>query len=247
MQSPSVGYTDSGGGVVKCVPDPNGSGATVLQMTVSPQTCAYNCEQREDWDSPRMIGAGASEYISIPIMVPKSFPCTVGTGSPGQGVMFNEQFGAPTNGSPSNDLDVHNKSGGCTAFAFSGDFSGAPGGGGQAWLGSVPAADGKWHDFIEHVVFSTSPSVGEIQLWEDGNPITFNCPNVSAAGCGTTTLHYPTLIPGGTNGSNNWVQINNYRNFQSTSLTTTFYHGAPAMGSSYASVQSTIVGYPGGP
>jgi hypothetical protein len=245
MQNPSVGYTDSGGGVVKCVPDPSGSGATVLQMTVSPQTCAYGCEQREDWDSPRMIPAGANEYFSIPIMVPKSFPCSVGTGSPGQGVMFNEQYGSPTSTSPTNDLDVHNKPGGCMVFAFSGDFTSYNG---QAWLGTTPAADGQWHDFIEHIIFSTNPSVGELQLWEDGNPITFNaCSNTSAiTGCGTTTLHYATLIPGGTDGSENWVQINNYRNFQNNQ-TTTYYHGGPAMGPSYASVQGTILGYPHGP
>lgn len=248
LQSPSAGYTDSGGGVLKCVSDPNGSGQTVLQMTVSPNTCAWSCEQRMDWDSPQMIPAGADEYFSIPILVPTSQSSNLG-GS-GRAVQFDEQFGQPTTGSPSNALAICEE-GSVVVFCGGGNTTGSPGGGQIYYMGSVPANDGKWHDFIEHIVFATNPSVGELEIWEDGNPVTFNgpdCANTSyRIGCGSTTLHYATLIPGATTGSNNWVQLDNYRNNSPASYTSTFLHGAPAMGRSYASVQDTIFGYPHGP
>jgi chitodextrinase len=252
-RSPDLGSSQIGsGGVLQCQSDPNGSSATVLQMTVSPNTCTYNCEQRMDWDSPHNIAAGADKYISIPIMVATNFPCRMGT-SNGIGVMFNEQFGDPqsgvSQGSPTNDLNIQNNSNSaaCMQFSFSGNTSGSSGGASVLWRGPL-AADGAWHDFIEHMVFSTSASVGEVQIWEDGSPITFNtCSNSSTlTGCGTTTLHYPTLEPG-TDGSSNWVQINNYRNDSPANYTTTLYHGAPALGSSFAAVQGTIVNPPYGP
>jgi len=248
LQSPSVGYADSDGGVVKCVADPAGSGQTVLEMIVSPNTCAWSCEQRIDWVSPPMIPAGADEYFSIPILVPTSQTSDIGGN--GRLVQFDEQYGQPTSGSPSNALNICER-GNIVVFCGSGDTTGSPGEGQVYYLGSNPANDGRWHDFVEHMVFSTNASVGELQIWEDGSPLTFNGPDCSntsyRTGCGTTTLHYATLIPGATAGSNNWVQIDNYRNNSPAGYTSTFFHGAPAMGASYDSVRDTMVGYPHGP
>jgi hypothetical protein len=252
MQNPGPGYTTPDGSVVNCLADPNGSGHGVLEMKVTAQTCTYHCERREDWDSPHFITPGWNGYISIPIMIPRGgVPQSLGP-SPGYGAMFNEQFGMPTAGSPSNSLSVQNAlnyaSGGQPVFAFSGNTTGTPGGGTQLWRDNTPAADGHWHDFIEHFVASTNKSVGEIELWKDGRPITFPCHNTATlSGCGTTTLHYATLIPGATNSGNNWVQINNYRNYGSGTYTTTFVHGAPAAGLTYSSVAATVMNAPYGP
>jgi hypothetical protein len=216
-------------------------------MKVTPQTCAWSCEQRLDWDSKHFIQPGSSQYISIPILIPTNgLPCHIGSSSNTLD-MFNEQFGSPTSGSPSNGLNAYENPNGCTVFGYGGNTSGHSGGGQTFWRGAL-AADGHWHDFIEHMVFSTSPQTGEVQLWQDGQPVTFTCTNsTTLSGCGTQTLHYPTLIPGATDGSPNWVQINNYRNNSGASYTSTYYHGSPAAGPSYASVANTIVDPPYGP
>lgn len=241
MENPGVG---SG---LACVPDPNGSGQTVLQMTVTNSTCAWSCEQRMDWDSPRNLVPGGDYYFSVPILIPTSFPNSIGGN--GHLVQFEEVFGMPTSGSPSQSINVC-QSGSSVVFCANNNTTGSAGGGQHVWLGSAAANDGKWHDFIFHEVMSTSASTGELQMWEDGNPITFNGPDCgnssSLSGCGTTTIHYPTLIPGATTQTNNWLQINNYRNTQGIG-TTPLYHGAPAWGATYASVARTIVRYPYGP
>jgi hypothetical protein len=247
--NPAVGYSTGDGAVNDCVPDPLGSGQTVLEMRVTPQTCAWSCEQRLDWDSQHVLHTGQGYYVSIPIMVPVGgLPCRLGS-SPGTGVMFNEQYGAPTRASPSNDLNVQNNSnpGACMQWSFSGNTSGRPGGAPVLWRGGL-AADGRWHDFIEHIVLATSSAAGEIQIWMDGQPVVFNtCSDSSTlTGCGTATLHYPTVIPGATDSGDSWVQINNYRNLQGA-YTTTLYHGAPAAGPSYSSVEQTLVDAPFGP
>jgi poly(3-hydroxybutyrate) depolymerase len=249
-RSPDLGASAIGNGTLQCQTDPNGSGATVLNMTVGSSTCAYQCEQRMDWDSPHFIAAGSDQYISIPVLVPTTFPCSIGS-SNSTLVNFNEQFGNPqsgvSQGSPTIGLDIFQNNGGCVVFGYGGDVSGQSGGGTTLWRDSVPAADGKWHDFIEHVVFSTSATTGEVQLWKDGQPMTFSCSNTSTlTGCGTTTVHYPTLEPGTDNG-NNWIQINNYRNNSGASYTSPLFHGAPAAGPTYESVAATLTNAPFGP
>jgi hypothetical protein len=246
--TPANGYTSSDGGFQGCVPDPNSSGQPVLEQKVTPNTCGWSCEQRMDWQSRSFISAGSDLYISIPILVP-TYQSLIGGN--GWSVQFNEQFGRPASSSPSNSLSVHQVNN-RLVFDFGGNTSGHPGGGGQLWLGSSTANDGQWHDFIEHTVFSTNPAVGEVQVWQDGNPITFSgpdCHNVSGGlqGCGTTTLHYATLIPGSTDGSDNWVQLNNYRNNSPSTYTSTFFHGEAAVGPSYAAVYNTLVNPPYGP
>lgn len=249
MANPDPGYTTRDHSAVSCVPDPKGSGATVLKMRTTAQTCAFECEKREDWASIHFITAGWNGYISIPIMVPvRGVPSSFGPGS-NDGAMFDEQFGLPAEGSASNALTVQNPASGRGApvFAFAANTSGRPGGDRILWRGA-PAADGHWHDFIEHFTASTNPRVGTIQLWEDGHRIRFGCRNsFTLSGCGTRTIHYPTLIPGATAQSANWVQINNYRNNARATYSITYYHGAPAAGPSYASVAATLVNPPYGP
>jgi hypothetical protein len=245
--NPAPGYTTSDGAVNDCVADPLGSGQQVLEMRVTPQTCAWSCEQRLDWDSTHFIQPGSSQFISIPILIPvNGLPCHIGS-SANTLDMFNEQFGSPTSGSPSNGLNAYENPSGCTVFGFGGNTSGHSGGGQTLWRGGA-AADGHWHDFVEHVVFSTSPQTGEVQLWQDGQQVTFSCTDSSTlTGCGTSTLHYPTLISGATDQSANWVQVNNYRNNSGASYTSTYFHGSPAAGPSYQSVENTIVNAPYGP
>lgn len=231
---------------VYCLPDPNGSGQVVLEMNVCGACYGYEGEARADWDSPRNIPIGSNVYFSVPVLVPRN----ADTGVPrGQSFMFEEVYGAPTTRSPSNSLAI-SQSGRRVIFVANGNTSGKPGGGGELWSGTV-ANDGQWHDFIFHMVLSTSAKTGLWQIWEDGKRIRFNgrdCDNNrTLSGCGTATLHFPTVIPGATDASNQWLQINNYRNWENRKITTVVYHGAPAVGPTYASVQRTIVGYPHGP
>jgi hypothetical protein len=243
--TPANGYTSSDGGFQGCVPDPNGSGQMVLEQKVTPNTCGWSCEQRMDWQSTRFITSGADVYISVPILVP-TYQSLIGGNA--WLVMFNENYGLPANTSPADAMNVYQENG-QLVFGFGGNTTGHTGGEQHLWMGSTPANDGKWHDFIEHFVASTNKSIGTIELWEDGSPITFNaCSNSSTlSGCGTTTLHYPTLITGGTDQSNNWVQLNNYRNNSPSSYTSTLFHGGASVGSSYASVYNTLINPPYGP
>lgn len=216
-------------------------------MNVCGACYGYRREARADWDSPRSIPIGSSVYFSVPVLVP-TYPNN--RLAPGRRFMVEEVYGAPTTDSPSNEVDVSRR-GRSVVFVAMGNTSGRPGGGGgELWSGPV-ANDGRWHDFIFHMVLSTSAATGLWQLWEDGKRIRFNGPGCSnggtLSGCGTTTLHFPTVIRDATDGSNQWLQINNYRNWQNGSINTLVYHGAPAFGPTYASVRDTIVGYPHGP
>jgi hypothetical protein len=249
MANPGPGSATRARSAVTCVPDPRGSGARVLKMKTTAHTCAWHCQRRVDWDSIHFITAGWNGYISIPILVPVGgVPASFGPSS-GYGAMFDEQYGMPTQRSPSNALTVQNPASGTGApvFAFAANTSGRAGGDRILWRGA-PAADGHWHDFIEHFIASTHPRVGTIQLWQDAHPIRFSCTNSrTLSGCGTTTIHYPTLIPGATDQSANWVQINNYRNNGSATYPITYYHGPPAAGPTYASVAATLLTPPYGP
>lgn len=64
---------------------------------------------------------------------------------------------------------------------------------GAIW--KIPYGNGTWHDFIIKVVYSTSDSVGEIQLWHNGVQQTFIADNNYGTGAGTTTYHVRTLVP----------------------------------------------------
>lgn len=231
---------------VFCTPDPNRTGQTVLEMNVCGTCYAYEGEARADWDSPRSIPIGSDVYFSVPVLVPRNADTTLPRG---HSFMFEEVFGAPTTLGPSSSISISH-AGGRVIFVAGGNTSGGPGGGRELWSGTV-ANDGQWHDFIFHLVLSTSAATGLWQIWEGGKRIRFNgrdCDNDRPlSGCGTTTLHFPTVIRGGTDGSNQWLQINNYRNWRNRAITTLVYHGAPAFGPTYASVEQTIVGYPHGP
>jgi hypothetical protein len=231
---------------VFCVFDPEGSGQTVLAMNVCGTCYGYEREARADWDSPRNIAIGSNVYFSVPVLVPRNADATLPSG---RSFMIDEVYGAPGTDSPSNSIDILN-TGHRLIFVAGGNTSGRPGGGRVLWSGTT-ANDGQWHDFIFHMVLSTRAATGLWQIWEDGKRIRFNgrdCDNdPPLSGCGTTTLHFPTVIPGATDASNQWLQINNYRNWGNRAITTVVFHGAPAVGPTYASVQRTIVGYPHGP
>jgi hypothetical protein len=64
---------------------------------------------------------------------------------------------------------------------------------GAIW--ETPYANGQWHDFIIKVVYSTSDSIGQIQLWHNGVQQTFIDHNNWGTGAGTTTYHIRTLVP----------------------------------------------------
>jgi hypothetical protein len=245
-----------------CTPDPAGSGQTVLEMAVC-QTCYGSGSKygaRADEESPPNITDGASLYFSVPILVPvHAAPRRFGRGRY-YGAMFAEVYGAPFRDSPTNSLDVCNNGRTRISFCGAGNTTGKHGGGQVYYLDTAPANDGQWHDFIFHLVLSTKASRGELQLWKDGVRQRFLGPDcedsTTLTGCGTETLHYPTMIGGATwigsaryDGSNgNFLSINNYRQDKADYLgTITYVHGAPAFGPTYASAARTLVNAPYGP
>lgn len=59
---------------------------------------------------------------------------------------------------------------------------------GTAWLGpQIRDIDDEWHQIVLHVVFSSNPSVGTLEVWFDG--VRQKLSN------GATTIHFPTMNP----------------------------------------------------
>ncbi|MBI5542396.1 MAG: heparin lyase I family protein, partial [Deltaproteobacteria bacterium] len=89
-----------------------------------------------------------------------------------------------------------------------------------------PLQRGVWHDFVIHVKWSASASVGFVELWQDGVLVV---PKTSAA----------TLF----SGQSNYLKLGLYRD-EATSPTQVLFHDNFVMGTSLADVQPPPEGSP---
>jgi Polysaccharide lyase len=212
------------------VKDPLGSGRTVLQFTVNDRDVPYegSTGARGDVESPRLFRDGADLYVSLPYMFPNSFPRITSAW-----FEVAEIYGPPTGCSPPVGVYLYHRS--------SGDHL-AVGRGGYGAISLFPRLTRhRWHAVILHVKMSTDPAVGFVQAWYDGVQQTFTG--------GVSTDRYATLRPGcnwdGTHA--NFLDIDSYREYGGYPGNVTLYHGAPAVGTSYASVAGTLANPPYGP
>jgi hypothetical protein len=217
------------GNHVSVVSDPLGSGQNVAKFAIDNSDLPDGAlNSRGDMESPHLFTPTTNDnvYVSIPVLIPSSFPNT-----DAGWFQVGEIYGPPHGGSPPIGLDLWNPGDGnhlelCQDATHNYTCP---------WRG--PVLDGGWHTVTFHIQFSTDPSVGYVEVWYDGVPQQINGGVEGTAGMGTR-LYYATLVSGinwdGT--SANYLNINSYRELGSYPGTVTFYHGAPKIGTTLASV-----------
>jgi hypothetical protein len=226
-------------GHVSAVADPGGSGQQVGKFAVDNADQPYSGSlPRADlfeWyagSSNPSFTAGKDYYISIPVRIPAGLPLMYDNGPK----FFQwAQIDYPGNDEPSVGLSIGGGEAGYTSNHFSlemydnGAFD-------YPWYG--PVVDGNWHTVILFVHFATD-NTGYIKLWFDGVQQTFSN--------GLTTWNGPTLTVSPDGQYHESLDIDSYRAKDAMPGTVTIYHGAPAIGTTYASVYNTLTNAPYGP
>jgi hypothetical protein len=161
---------------------------------------------------------GKDLYIGFSTFFPSNFPtmCTPWVSACWMQVM--EMYGRPFGGSSPVAIGVVGNK------MVMGNHTGT------IWTSSQNITKGTaWEDIVIHVVLSTNPSVGYVELWNNGVQQTFTN--------GSTKLDEATMATGV-----NWdgttpdaLYINQYRGPNPALGTVTLYHAAVKVGTSYAS------------
>lgn len=210
--------------------DPMGSGQKVLHITINSTDTPYSgSAPRADFESPKMFFPGSDYYISVSVLVPSdnnlsNYHNGLG-GFPGPG----EVYGQPYGGAPTLGMGVYGPGDGTAHWDVGHNVNNNYS---YLWVG--PVIDHGWHNFIYHEHFATD-NTGFAQMWFDGVP--------QQLSCGNTTCYYPTMVAGlnwdGTHG--NFLDIQMYGSSgMPAGLTYDLYHGAPAVGTTLQSVESTL-------
>jgi Polysaccharide lyase len=198
-------------GAVTEVPDPTGSGKTVIKMTTD-ESDVYpvtpTSDPRSQLLSPEMIDPGEEMWWHTSFYLPNDFPTWV----PGWVNILEGPYGKPFGGSP--------------PFNISADEDEI------RW--QVTRQTGKWVDVLVHFRFARD---GWVELWIDGQQITFfdqdrHNPLEIAP---TTKLAYQTMDDSNDQGPN-FLVAQNYRE-QGMFDSLTVYHGSTKVGTTRASVE----------
>jgi hypothetical protein len=203
------------------VPDPLGSGESVLKMTVgdrdvAPITPTEN--PRAQALSPDIINQGQEFWLSTKFLLPADFPTIPGWMS------LVSIYGAPFNGSSPWQIEV---AGNNLQWARNASY-----GWDVPW--QAPVARGQWTTILLHEKFSGS---GFVEMWVNGQPVTFFSPGSGynpSRHAATQHLEMKT-VDGSNNGGANAAKIMQYRKagmFQSASV----YFGALKVGSTRTAV-----------
>jgi hypothetical protein len=209
-------------GAITEVPDPLGSGETVLKMTVDdddvyPITPTEN--PRAQAIGPDMIENGDEFWLQTKFLLPQDFPSNI-PGWVGLGSIYGEPFNGP---SPW-QLDIE------------GEHIDWPRNLTYDWdvPWQMPIVKGRWITVLLHERFASD---GWVEMWVDGQPITFFTsggynPNQVAP---TTRLEMQTMDKSNDAGPNA-AKIANYR-LEGMFNTLTVYFGALKVGETRESVE----------
>jgi hypothetical protein len=101
-------------------------------------------------------------------------------------------------------------------------------------VGSIPTQRGQWQDVVAHVKFSKSTSIGFVELWLNGQPVTLSS--------GSTRQYMNTINQNNASGCGNWM-LTLWRNKGYWEWLTLYYDEAK-VGTSYAAVARSRIKRP---
>jgi hypothetical protein len=209
-------------GAITEVPDPLGSGQTVLKTTVSekdvaPITPTEN--PRAQALSPDIIKNGDEFWLSTKFMLPADFPSNI-PGWVGLGSIYGEPFGGP---SPW-QLDIE------------GEHICWPRNSNYRWdvPWQMPIVKGQWITVLLHERFAAD---GWVEMWVNGQPITFFSSGSSYNPSKIAPTEHLAMktMDSSNNGGPNSAKIANYR-LKGMFSSMTIYFGALRVGKTRASV-----------
>lgn len=210
-------------GGVTVVTSPVRSGHHAARFSVADDDTNAKCAAVPT-DNPRaqLVGPfglfkpGDDVYVGFSTFFPSDFPTIPANGW----LMFHEDYGPPFNGSPTMELDVFGDR--------LGMWSEQNGVEKQIWLASDAIHKGTaWEDIVLHILWSTDPTVGFVEIWLDGVQQTFQD--------GQQREHLATFVPT-VNGLLDSVYMNEYRKAGVDLGTVVLYHDDIRVGRTYVSV-----------
>jgi len=209
-------------GAITEVPDPAGSGQTVFKLVVNdadsyPVTPTEN--PRAEMLSPNDIVAGDEMWWSAKFFLPADFPAS----TPNFVTLLQGPYGPPWNGTPPFHIEVN---GGVIKWQRNSTY-----GWDIPW--QMPLVRNRWVNVLVHERFGRD---GWIELWVDGQPITFFGPgSLNPSGVAPTQHLAMQTMDNSNDEQPNSIYLMQYRKkgmFDSL----TVYHGPLRIGTTRASV-----------
>jgi hypothetical protein len=159
------------------------------------------------------ISEGVEEYYAWSTMFDPSYP------SASSWQVFTQWHHSGCCGSPPVEFDIHGET-----VALDSNVR-SP----MVTLWSTPLVRGVWHDFVFHVIWSSNPDLGLIELWYDGQKV-------------IEAKAWQTLYPGQTN----YLKQGLYRD-SAIQPTAVVYHDGMTVGTTLADVAPQLVSSPTDP
>ena len=208
-------------GAVTEVPDPAGSGEDVFKMTVAdgdvyPVTPTQ--DPRAELLSPRTIRPGDEFWWSAKFFLPRNFPARV----PGWLTVLQGPFGPPHAGTPPWHIEVHR------------DRIQWPRNETYDWdvPWQMPLVRGRWIEVLVHCKLARR---GFVEMWVDGERVTFFRDSPYSPGDHPPTRLRMRTMDSSNDGGRNYVSVLNYRK-RGMSPSVTVFHGPLLLGPTRASV-----------
>jgi hypothetical protein len=210
-------------GAVSEVPDPAGSGQSVLQMTVNDSDVAPvtpTSNPRAQLVSPSIIDPGEEFWWSGKFFLPSDFPSSV----PGWLTVMEGPYGAPFDGAPPWHIEVNGSS---LRWQRNDTYDWD-----IPW--QMPLVRNSWVSVVVHERFGSD---GWVEMWVNGQPIVFfGSGSYNPRGEAQTTRLDMATRDHSNDGGPNFTVIQSYREagmFSSVSL----FQGPMAIGRTRASVE----------
>lgn len=174
----------------------------VLNSDVSP--CTPTGNPRAQIATSTVLAPGQDYWETFRVNFPSTYPST------SSWQLFQEDYGAPWNGSPPLGFEVYNMNGADTMVMDRGQNHNYD----KIWR--KPLTRNHWYTFLVHKYMSTSDSSGYVELWLDGQQQAF---------ANGATRFYTNTLASDHSGSYQFF-LNNYRALNSASSSDIFFDGA---------------------